>query len=198
MRLPHLTWIFLLIPCIQSTFRRVLRCLLLAQELKQPCSSGEVLPSYWQCAQAFTLPKGKGLSYSLRALFTWQTIHFGGVSLISWICLDPIYICCHALWRNKIVYLEPMHICCSVWLLWLGWIQAGTRLRNVRCSLSAQHLLGSDASFTQGNQSCFPRGSRDTPPAHWICNHCFILHLCLRRRPQAFSRIFWLFFYAVK
>lgn len=146
---PSDMWIFLLIPCIQSTFRRVLRCLLLTQELKHPCSSGEVLPSYWQCAQVFTLPKGKALFYSLRALFTWQTIHFGGVSLISWIYFDPMYICCHALWRNKIVYLEQMHICFCVWLLWLGWIQACTRLRNVRCSLSAQHLLGSDACFTQ-------------------------------------------------
>lgn len=44
-------------------------------------------------------------------------------------------------------------------LLWLRWIQALTRLTNVTCGLSAEHLLGGDACFPQRNWSCFLPGT---------------------------------------
>lgn len=130
-------WIFFLVSSLQSIYRRIFRSLLLIQELKRLCSSGEVLPSYWQYAQIFPLLQGRSHSCSFRALFTWQTIHFRGVSLISWIYSDPTYICCHVFWRSKIVCLEQAHICFSVTCFGLDGSGLVTRLTNVMCSLSA-------------------------------------------------------------
>lgn len=63
--------------------------LILICDLKQVLNG--VLPSYGQCVWLFTMLKEKSHFFSFKALFTWQTIYFLGVSLISWIYFDPMY-----------------------------------------------------------------------------------------------------------
>lgn len=130
---------------------RVCRSLVLVQN--HPCSSGGVIPSYWQCAQLFTLPKGRSHSYSSRA----QTIHFRGVSLITWLYFDPTYICCHVLWRSKIVHLEQRHICFSVScfgsdesrLVTASRMSCAVSVHNISWEVMPAFPRGSDPAFCQ-------------------------------------------------